>query len=120
MTRTTASQYQGSLALRTAQQQSAAAVFNREALAALDDELDRRLAAAEALRARLERDDARNHKIRRLRAIEEDNTERQQRSAVPPAWVLQPTWSGTAGAPACSPTPSSGSKAPTKNGGSAR
>ena len=90
----------GGVSMAAAQQQSAAAVPNREAVAALDDdELDRRLAAAEALREQLERDDARNRKIRRLLAIEEDNAERQRRAAVPRGRVPQPTSSGTARAP---------------------
>ena len=63
-------------------------------------DLDRRLAAAEAERARLEQADARERKLRRILAIERDNEERRCRAAAAPrGGNPQPRASGGAGAP---------------------
>ena len=78
--------------------QRQAAVPKHVALADLDDaELDRRLAAAEPECAQLEREDAREWKLRRLLAIEFDNQERRQRTAAVPRGAPQPMTSGGAG-----------------------
>ena len=81
--------------------QRPAAVPTHVALGDLaDSDLDRRLAAAEAERARLEEADARERKLRRILAIERDNEERRRRAAAAPrGGDQQPRASGGAGAP---------------------